>query len=134
MIQKICSQCGKPFTGSCKYCTAKRNKRYNMTERNQERNAVYNSDWEKTKKYVLGRDNGICRMCKSLTPKYLDTRASLIVHHIVPVEDDQDLWYDHNNLISVCYKHHSEIHRAYETDAREKKRMQSRLRSMIEYE
>lgn len=133
MIKKICGRCNQLYTGyKCPNCTKERNKRYNKYERDQERNAVYGGAWESTKLNVLARDKGMCQMCYSI-----DKRLNFdypIVHHIVPVEDDQSLWYDNNNLITVCAKHHQFIHKQYHVSITEKKRMQSRLRAMIEWE
>ena len=133
MIQKICSRCGKPFSGyECKACAAKRAKRYNDLDRDMDRNMVYNNEWVKAKKFVLMRDKGLCRMC--LFIHNIMNGDNLTVHHIVPVEDDSTLWYDSNNLITLCAGHHQVVHGRYRANLTEKKRMQSRLRAMFEWE
>ena len=136
MIQKICARCGKPYFGhECKACSAKRAKRYNEFDRDQVKNSVYTRrEWKAAKRYVLARDKGICRMCYSINPNKVLQDSVLTVHHIVPVEDDSSLWYDHNNLITVCSKHHQEIHGRYNAGIREKARMQSRLKAMFAWD
>lgn len=134
MIQKICSKCGGVYSGQeCPKCKSTRNKRYNKFDRDSERNAVYQTGaWSSARENVLSRDKGMCRMCYSLYGRIVGGR--LTVHHIVPVEEDSDLWYNANNLIAVCHRHHEEIHAAYHRSKPEKERMQSRLRSMFEWE
>lgn len=128
MIKKICSRCGKLFSGhSCPDCDKKRNQRYNKHERDQERNAVYGAGWDSARKYVLSRDMGLCRMC------YAENKliSANLIHHIVPVEDDSNLWYDHDNLITVCYRHHKKIHDEYNKGEKPKRLMQAKLKAMI---
>lgn len=132
MIRKICNKCHRLYSGSgCPVCAKERNKRYNKYERDQSRQIVYGPEWESAKKYVLSRD-GMCRMCYCIDKRL--NFDNLLVHHIVPVEDDQELWYDNNNLITVCAMHHQRIHGRYHASITEKKRMQSRLRAMIEWD
>lgn len=119
MIQKVCSKCGRPFTGSnCSNCT----KKYNTRER--ENNGVYNSYWESARKYALSADNGLCKMC--VAENKVITNARLVVHHIVPVEDDSELWYDYNNLITLCYQHHKIVHDHYDTGRKLETQMELR--------
>ena len=134
MIQKICKNCCKPYTGSeCETCKKERAKRYNRFERKEERNAVYQSaSWNIVRERVLSRDKGLCMMCYSMYKRVNLERVS--VHHIIPVEDDSDEWYSPNNLVTLCSHHHAEVHSKYHQGAAEKRRMQSRLRSMIEWE
>ncbi len=40
----------------------------------------------------------------------------VVVHHILERDDRPDLVYDIDNLITVSYDSHAEIHKLYETD------------------
>jgi hypothetical protein len=52
--------------------------------------------WEECRQKVIARDNG-CIICGS--------KKQMNVHHIIPRENDE-YFYDINNLVTLCIKHH----------------------------
>lgn len=63
--------------------------------------------WKKLRLKALKRDNFECRMCKD---EGKVTTDNLLVHHVKEVRDRPDLALVLDNLMSVCFKHHEEIH------------------------
>ena len=59
--------------------------------------------------------------------KHIVVPAS-VVHHIVPIDDDESLWLRMDNLIAVTAETHNKIHSAYK---RNKAEMQRRLKDII---
>ncbi len=62
--------------------------------------------WKKKRENILRRDNYLCRECK----RYGKTTPATTVHHIKMAEDNPELRYDSNNLISVCNACHNTYH------------------------
>jgi len=52
---------------------------------------------------TLIMDNFKCRICEDQT--------NVVVHHIIPRDIAPDLLYESWNLITLCRKHHNEIHK-----------------------
>lgn len=62
--------------------------------------------WERKRTAVLKRDEYLCQVCK----RYGKTEEASPVHHIYPVETHPQYAYESWNLISLCNKHHGEMH------------------------
>ena len=71
-------------------------------ENDYQRNSLQYSKW---KRDCMKRDNYKCVKCNS--------ENDLCVHHIIPwriCKDDDELRYDINNGITLCYPCHKKIH------------------------
>ena len=84
------------------------NKRAHLPEwdgsRSGESNKFYNSaTWKEIQKLVFLRDNHTC----VLTGKH---GGNLECHHIIPRQEDSDLWYDIDNLITLSKQSHRNLH------------------------
>lgn len=67
---------------------------------------VYNTDkWKKLRVLKLMK-NPLCEMCE----KEGIVKPALDVHHIVPILKDMTKAFDEDNLMSLCRKHHIQIH------------------------
>ena len=62
--------------------------------------------WERKRIAILKRDEYLCQICK----RFGKTTSASPVHHIYPVETHPQYAYDAWNLISLCNKHHGEMH------------------------
>lgn len=87
----------------------------------QDKQRIYNSkEWKLVRIAKLQRDP-LCEVCKQ-NGKVVPAQA---VHHIVPIETATDFGYmrelafRYNNLMSVCYSCHSDIHKAMNSRTRE---------------
>lgn len=54
----------------------------------------------------------------------------IVVHHIIPREDDKNRWYDTDNLISIYSSTHELIHSLYNT--KDKKEVQTFLLAVVQ--
>ena len=82
---------------------------------------IYNSkEWRLVRLAKLQR-NPLCEVCMS-KDKIVPAQA---VHHIIPIETAtdfahmKDLAFRYNNLMSVCYACHSDIHKAMNSRTKE---------------
>ncbi|SHK46420.1 HNH endonuclease [Tepidibacter formicigenes] len=62
--------------------------------------------WKNTRKKVLKRDNNECQRCKEAGRFH----KAECVHHIKHLKDRPDLALMEDNLISLCYTCHNEVH------------------------
>lgn len=70
-------------------------------------NSKYNSKaWRRKSRVIQMRDGFECQECKRRGIK----DSSVQVHHINPVEDRPDLFWDDRNLISLCIECHNSMH------------------------
>lgn len=71
------------------------------------KNNIYKSkQWLKLREYVLRRDGYICQESK----RYGKVVPANMVHHIYPVEDYPELFYNPDNLISLSNYEHNRMH------------------------
>ncbi|MDK7115706.1 HNH endonuclease [Staphylococcus pettenkoferi] len=87
-------------------------KRYNQEVRYNDANkaytAFYNStQWRKTRKQVLLRDNYLCQQC--LASGVVNDK-DLIVHHKIELKRDWSKRLDMENLEVVCFSCHNKLH------------------------
>ena len=67
----------------------------------------YNSrTWRKKRRQILERDNFECQMCKELGR----VGKGETVHHIKHLKYRPDLGLVDENLLTLCYAHHNEVH------------------------
>ena len=62
--------------------------------------------WKGKRERILKRDEYRCRECK----RYGKSVAASTVHHVIPLEQQLELKYSSNNLISLCSKCHDKMH------------------------
>lgn len=62
--------------------------------------------WKSKRERILRRDEYRCRECK----RYGKSVAASTVHHVIPLEQQPDLRYSSDNLISLCSKCHDKMH------------------------
>lgn len=103
MPLKACARCGKIHEwNNCTVPVVDRYKRKDTYQRTFRGSA----SWKRKRSEILKRDRYVCRLC--LHRGRLTTH-NLEVHHIVPVELNQDLKLVDDNLISVCADCHREV-------------------------
>lgn len=138
MIQKICNHCGRLYTDVCP-CKAARRRKYEYKS-----DDFYNSKaWRSLSRYIRQRDLNSDRLAMYLSlsgayrqvniPGHIKTLVDylilpggairrlsglIVVHHIIPREDDRSLWYVVDNLISLRHDVHEYIHQLYKTEAK----------------
>ena len=79
---------------------------------------MYNSPKWKTLRQTKLRDNPFCEICGAEATE---------VHHIHPHNGDLDLFYDYDNLMSICHSCHAKETQK-ESEERKKKREKERGR------
>jgi 5-methylcytosine-specific restriction enzyme A len=81
-----------------------------LTETEQERKKFYNSAaWRRCRSaYIVTQP--LCEMCMARDPAQLT--VAVLVHHIIERLDPKgaELWYDFENLMSLCSECHSTEH------------------------
>jgi hypothetical protein len=83
----------------------------------QQINAFYDSStrlrlakmWIDKKEEILIRDDYTCTKCKGELNHYY-YKPILHVHHIISCSEEMALFFDNDNLITLCEKCHDEIH------------------------
>lgn len=67
------------------------------------------SQWIRKRQVILKRDNYLCRECS----RYGKSTLANIVHHIIPLEEREDLALDNRNLVSLCERCHERMHNKF---------------------
>ena len=124
MIYKRCSKCNKRIPTGTECPTCKRD----YSQDKKSRKEYHGGRWAKLRQIVMSRHN------------YLDAYAleqgevipADTVHHIIPVKDDDTLFFEPSNLIPVSRASHDVIHQRYDAGDREKKECISMLQSIVE--
>ena len=113
MLKKLCSKCGGIIVqegGSlCRRCSA-------IHQRNYDRYKRENKQFYKTKEWRV-----LTEMCKARHNEmdafeyFVNQRITKgsVSHHIIPIEDDESLAYDLDNLIYLSDRTHKRIHALY---------------------
>lgn len=84
--------------------------------------------WQNLRKYVLMRDSYLCQVGM----RYGKREDAEVVHHIFPVEEYPELFYNPDNLISLSKKAHNKMHdRLTDEITIEGKRLQERVRKKV---
>ena len=145
MVKKICNHCGKIYVGKECECR-KKNKKYTNTKN------YYNTPrWKRLSKFIRERDYNQDRLAMYLSAVNVDDNeikklkeflvlpgniprmfdGLIIVHHIIPVDEDESLMYEPSNLISLKKDTHEYIHKLYKT--KNKKKIQELLRNAVKF-
>jgi len=72
--------------------------------------------WRRKREAILRRDEYLCQECK----RYGKTTSAKIVHHIIPFEQRPDLKLHGDNLISLCFTCHEQMHNKMTDELSEK--------------
>lgn len=112
-MKKYCARCMK-FHDVNYQCISKpqRQSKIKETEARKFR-ATYK--WTSKSLEIRERDKYLCAVCRE---QGIYNYKRLSVHHIIPLEEDTSKGLDDDNLITLCYDHHTqaeagEITRAY---------------------
>lgn len=102
---KSCLYCGRVHYTN-EVCSKKPVKRVNSNNKGDLRNTYR---WQTKREEIKDRDNNICQVC--IRKDYFNPTGqykfdNLQVHHIEPYKDNEDLFYDDDNLITLCIYHH----------------------------
>lgn len=65
--------------------------------------------WENKTKTIKKRDGFTCQECR----RYGKSMDAECVHHIFPADKYPELFYNNNNLISLCKACHNKMHDRY---------------------
>lgn len=101
----------------------------NYDKRNPNRHEKYNSpEWKSTRQVVLAYAHGIDEWIYATEHRIVPADT---IHHIIPIEDDESLWLDLNNLIAISAESHSKIHNLY-NNFKKKKILQNQLQVIVQ--
>ena len=104
-IKKSCKYCGRIHGEGC-ICKRKPIKKKKIDDAVRFRNS---SAWNKKRQQIKKRDNYLCQICiREMYDTYRKYNCDdLQVHHAVPVNVNEDMRLDDNNLITLCSMHHA---------------------------
>ena len=101
----ICIYCGR-IHGESFICSKNPLKRKKIDDAVRFRNS---SEWNRKRLEIRARDNYLCQIC--IRELYGTRRKynceGLQVHHVVPINLDEEGRLDDNNLITLCSMHHA---------------------------
>lgn len=102
---KSCCYCGRVHSTYI-VCSKKSVIRSKLSYKGDLRNTY---KWRKKREYIKDRDNHVCQVC--IRKDYFNPTGkyefnNLQVHHIEPYKENEDLFYDDDNLITLCVYHH----------------------------
>lgn len=136
MFKKTCN-CGSIIPSSkarCDRCQvgvdrrrAEYQKEYDRTERDWTYYLYKSSAWQRVRRIVLHRDNHLCQVCLD---RGRVTQATT-VHHIEELRENYKRRLDKDNLISLCNRHHKQIHDTYDKGLEYKEEEQRKLFKLI---
>jgi len=83
--------------------------KWRTPEATEYRKLYQTKQWQQLRRRVLLRDGYRCqhKQCGVILKRGRTHEQSAVVHHIVAHKGDLDLFFDYNNLQSVCWKCHS---------------------------
>ena len=72
----------------------------------------HTAKWQRVRALALMRDQGMCAECmRRFRAGYgIRPKRAEMVHHIIPVKERPDLALQLENLVSLCYEHHEQLH------------------------
>lgn len=103
-MKKSCKYCGR--THPVGFVCDKKPKRFK--DRTDESGFRSTWAWTQKSKAIRERDHHLCLACLAEGVLYY---GYVEVHHIVPVEESDELKLDDNNLITLCPDHHEQAER-----------------------
>lgn len=126
MIWKRCSRCGRRVEEG-KSCTCGAGRRRGENRKDGIRKEYHTAKWQRFRDITLKRYS-----YQDLYALYHDgeIRAADRVHHIIPVLDNPDGFYDTDNYFPCSDASHQEIHRRYRDE--DPDRVQQELRRYLE--
>jgi len=83
--------------------------KWRTPEANEYRRLYQTKHWQVLRRRVLLRDGYRCQHkgCGAILKRGVADPRSAVVHHKIPHKGDLDLFFDYNNLESVCWACHS---------------------------
>lgn len=104
---KSCMYCGRVHDTKFKCKERARRVTYKKSKAGDLRNTYR---WRKKRDFIKGRDKNICQICKEefLLNRVRMKDKELHVHHITPYKENETLFLDDDNLITLCTYHHEE--------------------------
>lgn len=100
-----CTNFAKDGESYCEEHLKSENRKYEKYLRGYDAHERYDSRWVKVRKMYL---NGH-RLCEECLKENKHVKAT-IVHHKIPVSENENLKYDLENLEAVCASCHNKIH------------------------
>lgn len=102
---KSCGYCGRIHSTNI-VCPKKPIRRHKASSKGDLRNTY---KWRKKRTDIKDRDTNVCQVC--IRKDYFNPTGqyefeNLQVHHIEPYKDNEELFYDDDNLITLCIYHH----------------------------
>lgn len=117
MISKRCPNCHKLFQGkACPVCSkkyAKANAKKRQDE-NEARKLYASALWKKVRKIIRIKYQDYDIWLLGAGQVYSCEKP--YIHHIIERDENPNLIYNEDNLITVCKESHEEIHQWYKTD------------------
>ena len=127
MLMRVCTICGGVHKqGEACPHSKKRHEEYDKTRRNKESAKFYHSSaWDIMRKVIKGKAHGLdeYQLAEGRIVK------GTLLHHIIPVEDDENKRMDPDNLIFIADKTHKFIHEEYKNG--NKIKMQKKLQNIV---
>ena len=105
-MKKSCQHCGRIHEEGyvCSKRPSKNKKKIDEASRFRS-----TSTWQEKRRKIKERDNYLCQVCirdlYGARCKY--NYENLQVHHAVPIGQNEELWLENSNLITLCPMHHS---------------------------
>lgn len=101
---KSCMKCGRIHSTKLQ-CKEKVHKNIYKSKAGDLRNTY---SWRKKREDIKARDKYICQVCKQDFIKSMKpiNNNGIQVHHITPYAESEELFYDDDNLITLCRYHH----------------------------
>lgn len=108
--QNYCLICNKEILYNstlCLLCHNKNQFKGKTTERNRFNN---NKKWQELREFCFKRDNYTCQNCGDKNYKGRGKTIRIEAHHIKNWSDYKDLRLDPDNIITLCYNCHKQVH------------------------
>lgn len=110
------------------YCQEHQGLAFRRNNYNEFDKFYWSSKWKSKRLEILKRDNGTCVMCLMIKG---NPEPATDVHHIKELITNFDKRLTSSNLICLCSKCHSEVHREYDKGEKKKEEMQNFLQKIL---
>lgn len=108
---KTCTYCGRIHDSKviCKEKAARTKRTYYRKKFTDQQNIRNSNAWKKKSVAIRKRDNYMCQACINgigYMPGKKITTKNIQVHHIIPLEEDKNMAFMNEYLISLCEQCH----------------------------
>lgn len=100
---RTCGSCGEIVDDN--HICPKRKRYKKITGAVDFRNTI---QWQEKRNEIRARDYNLCCVCRD---SGIFNYRNISVHHIVPIEEDDSLKLENDNLITLCSTHHTQAER-----------------------